>query len=209
MRHLTVQQLSASLDGALVGVSLELVVRHLATCRECRARHARLSKQDDTLRHLLAWDPGAAYFEDASIRLETILDAESRGVAPPRIAEIEANLPRVTLEDVLRIAPVPTPEPTPSQKPAIQFPSWMQPTTNRPVTPRPVPRESRKPTPSIEPVVIAHKEPPVIVPVNIPASEPEPGLAAIAAHSSIFPRCIASPGSKPSMMGSAAKTEGS
>ena len=87
-----------------MGVSLELVVRHLATCRECRTRHARLSKQDDTLRHLLAWDPGAEYFEDASIRLETILVAQARGVAPPRISELEAHLPRVTLDDVLRPA---------------------------------------------------------------------------------------------------------
>ncbi len=180
MRHLTVQQLSASLDGALVGVSLELVVRHLATCRECRARHARLSKQDETLRHLLAWDPGAEYFEDASIRLETILDAQSRGVAPPRVAEIEAHLPRVTLDDVLRSAQaatvMPCPEPSAgaasSEKPTMQFPSWMQPETNRPVTQRAAPREPRKPTTPIEPVVLARKEPPVMVPVVIP--EPEP-----------------------------------
>ena len=180
MRHLTVQQLSASLDGALVGVSLELVVRHLATCRECRTRHARLSKQDDTLRHLLAWDPGAEYFEDASIRLETILDAQARGVAPPRISELEAHLPRVTLDDVLRPAqaatvtpcPAPSADAASSEKPTMQFPAWMQPETNRPVTPRPLPREPRKPATPIEPVVLVRKEPPVITP------EPEPVVRA-------------------------------
>lgn len=188
MRHLTVQQISASLDGALVGVSLELVVRHLATCRECRARHARLSKQDDTLRHLLAWDPGAEYFEDASIRLETILDAQSRGVAPPRIAELEAHLPRVTLDEVLRAAqaatvtpcPAPSAEAASSEKPTMQFPSWMQPETNRPVTPRPLPREPRKPTTPIEPVVLGRKEPPVMTPVIIPEPEPVAQVAPVA-----------------------------
>ena len=43
MIHLTVQQLSASLDGSLAGPSLELVVRHLAVCHECRDRQARLA----------------------------------------------------------------------------------------------------------------------------------------------------------------------
>ena len=53
MIHLTVQQLSASLDGALTGPSLELVVRHLAACHDCRDRQARLAKHDDALRRLL------------------------------------------------------------------------------------------------------------------------------------------------------------
>ncbi|HEV2105033.1 MAG TPA: zf-HC2 domain-containing protein, partial [Candidatus Eisenbacteria bacterium] len=81
MRHLTVQQLSASLDGALAGVSLELVVRHLSTCRECRDRHARLSKQDDALRRLLAWDPGEPALEDLAIRVETMVDADANAAA--------------------------------------------------------------------------------------------------------------------------------
>ncbi len=173
MRHLTVQQLSASLDGALVGVSLELVVRHLATCHECRDRHARISKQDDTLRHMLAWDPGAEFFEDASIRLETILDAESRGVATPRAPEIEPKLPRVTLDEVLRSVqasitgsapthPSPPVAATPASvtpaAPGLNFPDWMQreaPAVQGPVAPKPAPREHRPPTLAIEPVVLA------------------------------------------------------
>lgn len=189
MRHLTVQQLSASLDGALVGVSLELVVRHLATCRECRDRHARLSKQDETLRHLLAWDPGAEYFEDASIRLEAILDAESRGVAPPQPLDLEAHLPRVTLDDVLRTAReavAPKPRPTASaeappppaatgpaspERNALQFPTWMQ--RQAPAAPAP------EPTPSApqQPAVVASAQsalPPAAASAPAPAQPPAP-----------------------------------
>ena len=102
MRHLTVQQLSASLDGALVGVSLELVVRHLHSCRECRDRHARLAKQDDALRRLLAGDPGQAFVEDLAIRIEAIVDAEANGRTPPPV--------RTTPVDV-QVAPMPGPQP--------------------------------------------------------------------------------------------------
>lgn len=83
MRHLTVQQISASLDGALSGVSLELVVRHLSSCHECRERHSRLTKQDDALRRLLACDFAEVFFEDMFVRLSAVLEAESRGKMPP------------------------------------------------------------------------------------------------------------------------------
>jgi len=86
VRHLTVQQVSASLDGALSGVSLELVVRHLAGCHECRERHARLTKQDDALRRLLACEFPDLYFEDMLARLAVVIDAESRGQVPPEHA---------------------------------------------------------------------------------------------------------------------------
>ena len=81
--HLTVQQISASLDGALSGVSLELVVRHLSSCHECRERHSRLTKQDDSLRRLLACDFAEVFFDDMSARLNAVLEAESRGQMPP------------------------------------------------------------------------------------------------------------------------------
>jgi len=213
VRHLTVQQLSASLDGALVGVSLELVVRHLATCHECRDRHARLSKQDDTLRRLLAWDPGAEYFEDASIRLETILDAESRGVAPPRVAEIEAHLPRVTLDEVMRSAtspsppapvpaPAPAPAPTPpaAEQPAMQFPDWMQrsePATPRPAAPAPVPRAQRPPTLRVERVELPREEHTAIVPEPAPAPETVEAPAQAGPQVPPAPRITAAPAPAP------------
>ncbi|MCC6348404.1 MAG: carboxypeptidase regulatory-like domain-containing protein [Candidatus Eisenbacteria bacterium] len=86
MRHLTVQQISGSLDGALSGVSLELVVRHLSSCHECRERHARLTKQDDALRRLLACEFSDVFFDDMLARLGAVLEAESRGQMPPEHA---------------------------------------------------------------------------------------------------------------------------
>jgi len=83
VRHLTVQQISASLDGALSGVSLELVVRHLSSCHECRERHSRLTKQDDSLRRLLACEFAEVFFDDMFVRMTAVLEAESRGQMPP------------------------------------------------------------------------------------------------------------------------------
>jgi len=86
VRHLTVQQISASLDGALSGVSLELVVRHLSSCHECRERHARLTKQDDALRRLLACEFPEVFFDDMLVRLGAVMEAESHGQLPPEHA---------------------------------------------------------------------------------------------------------------------------
>ncbi len=83
MIHLTVQQLSAALDGALTGPSLELVVRHLAACHDCRDRQARLAKHDDALRRLLAQDPGEAFLDDLSQRAEAWVLAIARGTPEP------------------------------------------------------------------------------------------------------------------------------
>ncbi len=100
MNHLTVQQLSASLDGALTGPSLELVVRHLAGCHECRDRQARLARHDDALRRLLALDPHEFFLDDLMRRAEAIVVAISRGLpAPtmvtsaPLIGEEDPNAP--------------------------------------------------------------------------------------------------------------------
>lgn len=97
MRHLTVQQISGSLDGALSGVSLELVVRHLSSCRECRERHARLTKQDDALRRLLDCEFPEVFFDDMFARLGVVLEAESRGQMPPEHA-LPPELPPLSPE---------------------------------------------------------------------------------------------------------------
>jgi hypothetical protein len=81
--HLTVQQLSASLDGALAGPSLELVVRHLGACHECRDRQARLAKHDDALRRLLAQDPADLFLDDLTRRTEALIVAISHGMPAP------------------------------------------------------------------------------------------------------------------------------
>jgi hypothetical protein len=83
MIHLTVQQLSASLDGALTGPSLELVVRHLAACHECRDRQARLAKHDDALRRLMAQEPSDIFLDDLTRRAEALATAIARGMPAP------------------------------------------------------------------------------------------------------------------------------
>jgi len=86
VNHLTVQQLSAALDGALTGPSLELVVHHLANCHECRDRQARLARYDDALRRLLAVDPHDFFLDDLTRRAEAIVLAVVRGLpAPPMV----------------------------------------------------------------------------------------------------------------------------
>jgi hypothetical protein len=83
MIHLTVQQLSASLDGALTGPSLELVVRHLAACHECRDRQARLAKHDDALRRLMGQEPTDIFLDDLTRRAEALATAIARGMPAP------------------------------------------------------------------------------------------------------------------------------
>ena len=83
MIHLTVQQLSASLDGALTGPSLELIVRHLAACHDCRDRQARLAKHDDALRRLLAQDPTNEFLEELTRRSTTLVTAIAHGQPAP------------------------------------------------------------------------------------------------------------------------------
>src|SRR5437762_12023564 len=85
MMHVTVQQLSAALDGALTGPSLELVVRHLAACHECRDRQARLVKHDDALRRLLAPEPRDLFLVDLTRRAEELVSAITRGMPAPAI----------------------------------------------------------------------------------------------------------------------------
>lgn len=110
MIHLTVQQLSAALDGALTGPSLELVVRHLAACHDCRDRQARLAKHDDALRRLLAQDPGEAFMDDLSKRAEAWVLAIARGMPEPMP---QASVPLPHEEDPASPVEPPPPPPRP------------------------------------------------------------------------------------------------
>jgi len=83
VNHLTVQQLSAALDGALGGPSLELVVHHLAHCHECRDRQAGLARNDDALRRLLSQDPHDFFLDDLERRVEALAVAILRGLPVP------------------------------------------------------------------------------------------------------------------------------
>ncbi len=94
--HLTVQQLSSALDGALTGPSLEVVVRHLAACTDCRERQSRLVRHDDVLRRLLAAETEEAFLEALGSRGEDIAVAIARGVQPPPMA---TTVPLIDEED--------------------------------------------------------------------------------------------------------------
>ena len=88
MRHVTVQQLSAFLDGALTGVSRDLVTRHLAACPDCRERHALWHIYDEVLQRVLSWEPSERTMEEASTRVELTLTAERRGLPPPEFTSV-------------------------------------------------------------------------------------------------------------------------
>jgi len=83
MNHLTVQELSASLDGVLTGPALEQVAAHLVTCHECRENQARLTKHDDALRRLLAHDPNDRFIDDLARRSEALVVAIVKGQPVP------------------------------------------------------------------------------------------------------------------------------
>ena len=111
MSHVTVQQLSSSLDGAVTGPSLELIVRHLAGCAECRDRQSRLARHDDVLRRLLAPEAGAEFLETLGSRGEDIAVAIARGVPPP---EMTTSVPLLDDED-----PHAPNEPRPRERPEL------------------------------------------------------------------------------------------
>lgn len=115
MIHLTIQQLSASLDGALTGPSLDLVVRHLAMCPECRDRQARLVRTDDALRRLLAQQTTDAFLDDLSMRAESWIAAIAQGLPEPH-ARPQAH---VTSSTPSSFTPPPAPEPLPTPAPSV------------------------------------------------------------------------------------------
>lgn len=88
MNHLTADQLSARLDGALTGRALEEADQHLAECQECQIALARLGRQDADLKTAVSHDPGEPYFETFPARVEVRLraaglrGAQARGSRP-------------------------------------------------------------------------------------------------------------------------------
>ena len=70
MNHLTHEQLSALLDGALSTSAREQAERHVAECPTCRDALAALADQERTLSTVLQHDPGDAYFESFAARVE-------------------------------------------------------------------------------------------------------------------------------------------
>jgi hypothetical protein len=132
VRHVTAQQLSAFLDGALSGVSRELVTRHLAACADCRERHALWHIYDEVLQRVLSWEPSDHVMEEASTRVELTLTAERRGLPPPPFTSV--------LHSVIGSAPGAPTSPSASGL----FPT-LPPITPTPATATPAPRRSTPP----------------------------------------------------------------
>lgn len=108
MRHLTPQQLSASLDEELTGVSKELVERHLVACPECDAASERLSALDARLVVLMSDEPGEAFFDELLEAVE--LRIEVPETAPSPVAARPPARKRETRPEPPRAVPRPAPE---------------------------------------------------------------------------------------------------
>ncbi len=83
MTHLTRDQLSALVDGALQGRARADAERHLESCASCRDTLAELAATDVALRMALEHDPGEAYFAAFPERVARRLGEERRGRGVP------------------------------------------------------------------------------------------------------------------------------
>ena len=81
MKHLTDEQLSALLDGALPAAEHAACEAHLEGCDACRARLAEADALDDTLEQSLTHDPGEAYFESFADRVAARIAGQGAGSA--------------------------------------------------------------------------------------------------------------------------------
>jgi hypothetical protein len=85
VKHLTFEQLSARLDGALAGAAAERADAHLAECASCRAELAALAAREASLKPVLKHDPGDAYFETFAARVEDRIRAAGLAGAQSRL----------------------------------------------------------------------------------------------------------------------------
>lgn len=218
MRHVSVQQLSAFVDGALVGVSRELVTRHLAQCPVCRQRQAEWSGNDAALRRVLSWEPDERTFEEWSSRVEMTITAERKGLPPPEFSELHhpviapashgpderrlnsavesaqrarrdsTSMPAPVLPPAQSLTPPAPPPPAPSSAPQ-PIAEAQKPAKQKPAA-KPKPREP-------EPVkAVAPPPPPPPAPPPAPISVPLPAaLVTPAPELASRPRPVAAAGS--------------
>jgi DNA-directed RNA polymerase specialized sigma24 family protein len=86
--HLTSEELSAHLDGALEGGPFDLVRMHLRRCEHCRLQCVRMASVNDVLRVLMTHDPDERFFEAVEGFLEEQVNAKDAAEAIPQ--ELEA-----------------------------------------------------------------------------------------------------------------------
>jgi len=84
VNHLTDEQISRRVDGALQGRALAEVEAHLAACAACREALATLVANDEALRPALTHDPGPEYFETFAARVEDRIRAAGLSGAQAR-----------------------------------------------------------------------------------------------------------------------------
>lgn len=191
MRHVTVQQLSAFLDGALTGVSRDLVTRHLAACADCRERHALWHIYDEVLQRVLSWEPNERTMEEASARVELTLTAERRGLPPPEFTSalhaVIAGSPRQSsspagsglfpaLPPVAAAAAAAAPAPArqPAPPPPAAAPPSPPPAPPVPVASAPPPPAAPAPPPVAR---VAPVAPPVTMPTASPVATPSSAMS--------------------------------
>src|SRR5262249_4522274 len=86
VNHLSPEELSATLDGALEGAARARAERHLAECETGRDALAALAALDGGLRPVLEHDPGDAYFDTFAARVEDRIRAAGLRGAQSRLA---------------------------------------------------------------------------------------------------------------------------
>lgn len=124
MIHLTLQQLSAFLDGELTEASTEIVRRHLVECADCTLKFAALENLDEEL-GALASDPGKSFFEELADSVDRATrTGPDRSAAKPAAKSEEKRAPR---EGRVKEPPAPRrreddhAEPTPRSR---AWPAW-------------------------------------------------------------------------------------
>ncbi len=178
MKHLTLQQLSASLDEVLVGVSQQIVRRHLSVCEECRARHASLGARDRLLARLLSRFPDPAWLEDQAIAIGALIEADA-GAMP--------GSPRPTQHGQVVVRGK-TADPGPRQAPGPQGKSETPAPASPSGSPRPVsPDSGRAPAAPSSPRPVAPQAgplPPKPAPASRPVASPAPQASSAPAPAS-------------------------
>ena len=82
MSHLSPEQLSGYIDGALTDADREAVESHFATCNECLRELAAMAQVNKQLQSVLKHDPGEAYFDSFADRVRERITHEAVLVKP-------------------------------------------------------------------------------------------------------------------------------